>query len=120
MNDVQIFEGQEKDLGVLRVYTGARLLGQVFNGDGSRCVGANVSLHPTDGALSRNYEARTNSEGKYSFTNLAPGAYTVSAARPAKGDNPFGVIIDMKNTEVQIVLIDQRDYTQDFNLRNEN
>jgi protocatechuate 3,4-dioxygenase beta subunit len=120
MNDVQIFEGQEKDMGVLRVYTGARLMGQVFNGDGSRCVGANVSLHPTDGALSRNYEARTNSEGKYSFTNLAPGAYTVSAARPAKGDNPFGVIIDMKHTEVQIVLTDQRDYTQDFKLRNEN
>jgi protocatechuate 3,4-dioxygenase beta subunit len=116
MNDVRVFEGQEKPLGTLKLFQGARLIGQVFTGDGRRAVGATVSLHPTDGVLSRNYEARTNSEGMYSFKNLAPGSYTLSAARARQDGNPFGVIVDMKHSEVQISLVDQREYTYDLRL----
>jgi len=120
MNDVTVFEGQDKELGAIKVYTGSRLMGRVFNGDGTPCPGATVSLHPADGVMARNYETRTNSEGKYSLSNISPGTYQVSAARPAQEGNPFGVIVDMKNTERRLALIDQRDYTEDFNLGNSN
>ena len=103
-------------MGSIKLYGGAKITGQVFTGDGRRAVGATVSRHPSDGLMTRNYEARTNSEGQYSLSNVAPGTYTLSAARQKQDGNPFGVIVDMKNSEVTITLVDGRDYIQDLSL----
>ena len=115
MNDLQIYEGQDRDVGVIKLFTGAKVNGTAFLGDGSRAVGASVSLHPTDGS-GRSYEVRTNSEGQYEISSVAPGSYKLSAARAKQDQNPFMVIVDMKKSEVEITLVDQRDYTQDLYL----
>jgi hypothetical protein len=116
-NDVQVFEGQTRDLGTIKLFKGSKVTGQVFLGNGGRAIGATVSLHPaTPGIGVRSYDARTNSEGRYTFTAVAPGEYKLSAARQAQEANPFGIVIDMKQSEVAISLIDQREYTQDLYL----
>jgi protocatechuate 3,4-dioxygenase beta subunit len=121
VNDVQVFNGRDLDLGVIKLYSGATVSGTVFLPDGSRAVGATVSMHPTTPGLGgRSYETRTNSEGRYKFTTVAPENYKLSAARQAQdASNPFGVIVDMKQSEKELPVIDQKEYTQDLYLGSE-
>ena len=119
-NDVQVFEGRDLDLGVVKMFGGAKVTGQVFLGDGSRAVGAAVSMHPTNPTIAgRSYETRTNSEGRFNFSSVAPGSYKLSAAREKQDANPFLVIVDMKQSEKELTLVDQREYTQDLYLGSE-
>ncbi|MEM7306059.1 MAG: carboxypeptidase-like regulatory domain-containing protein [Planctomycetota bacterium] len=116
MNDVQVFEGQEREIGVIKLFTGGQTSGTAFLADGSKAVGASVSLHPTDGS-GRSYEARTNSEGHYRITNVAPGSYKLSLSRPdLREANPFQVIVDMKQSEIEIAVADGGEYKHDLYL----
>lgn len=115
LNDVQIYEGQAQDLGVIKLFNGAKVTGTAYLADGSRAIGASVSLHPTDGTA-RSYEVRTNSDGQYTLSNVSPGSYKLSAARQKQDQNPFLVIVDMKQSEIEMTMVDGRDYTQDLYL----
>lgn len=56
-----------------------QLAGRVTDEHGARVAGASVSVTLAGSAVAR--EAKTDEEGRYRFVELAPGEYTVRAAR---------------------------------------
>ncbi len=116
VNDIRINEGGDTDLGVVKLYHGAKVAGTCYLPDGSPAVGAQVSMHSLSGT-GKAYDTRTNSEGRYLLRSVAPGDYKISASRPDQSKaNPFQVIVDMKQSEVEITVIDGREYAQDLYL----
>jgi len=117
-NDLHIVADQENDLGTITMRTGAKIRGTVYGPDGRVLPGATVNVNASaGGAAGRAYEARTGTDGRYEITNVAPGPYKVSSSRKSAGSgNPFGVIIDMRNSEVELELLDGREYSQDLYL----
>ena len=69
-----------------------------------------------DGNFGRNKTARTDAHGRYEFKNAAEGEYKISAARPASvlQDNPFSAIVDMRNSESNIALVDGQELRHDL------
>ena len=117
IKEVFVHEGQVTDLGTTKLFTGAKLTGRAYLSDGSPARGAEVALNASDGNAMRNYSVRTNAEGAYSISNISPGTYRLTLSRPDRNQtNPFQVIVDMKNSEVELSLVDGGEYAQDLYL----
>ena len=54
----------------------------------------------------------------FEIANVVEGNYTIHAMRPqgAGAANPFGGIIDMKNSEVELTLVENGEYVQNLYL----
>ena len=64
--------------------TTSAIVGQVNDSSGAAVPGATVTIHNTETALQRN--ARTDDSGRFNFTQLMPGTYTVRVE--AQGFDP--------------------------------
>jgi protocatechuate 3,4-dioxygenase beta subunit len=116
MNDVTITEGHPTDLGTLKQSHGGSISGTVYGPGGSPLGNASVSLNDP-AQMGRARQVRTGANGRFEFTGVAEGTYKLSASRPpsSKG-SPFDVIVDMKNSELEVTILDGREYSQDLYL----
>lgn len=67
------------------------------------------------------WSATTDDSGRYRFDRrLPPGSYTIHAMRPQQGKNPFETLLQMRQTQRELVLDLQRDKVrQGFELQME-
>ena len=117
-NDIHVNDGTPYQLGRITLRAGATISGTVYDEAGQPLRGAQVQVNSVDNP-GRTRSVRTNSSGRFTVKNVAEGNYKVSAmrAQPTGGDaNPFFGIIDMKNSEVQLTLVEGGEYAQDLHL----
>ena len=116
INNLRVVEGASTDMGTIRLEPGSTVRGTVYDGGGNPLSGATIQLLSTADDLRTHLEGRTDSEGRYILRNVPQGSYRLTAQRPTKAGDPFGPIVDMKNSEVQIKVGRGQEYTQDLNL----
>jgi len=119
INDIRVSNDLETELPPVHLSRGAVVRGTVYTADGAVARGYEVVLRPVDNALfNRGMQGRTDANGRYVLSNVAAGDYMISASRPqsAASGSPFDVVIDMKNSEVDIQVADAQEYTQDLYL----
>jgi len=120
MNDVRVGDGLTTDLGMLKLSRGAMVSGTVFDEDGQPAAGCTVSLARQDNRMWGNVRARSDANGQFTLRNASPGQYKLSASRPKVGqENPFMTILDMKNSEVQLTILEGQDVRQDLQLKSQ-
>ncbi|MFT5080625.1 MAG: protocatechuate 3,4-dioxygenase beta subunit [Gammaproteobacteria bacterium] len=112
---IQVNDGQNADQGTIRLVPGGVIRGIVYGAAGRPLAGAKLSLI---GESIYPGSPRSDSEGRFVLINVQPGNYRLSAVGPGSGSagNPFGPIIDMKKSEVQISIFEGREINQDLNL----
>lgn len=119
-NDVRIGDGLVTDLGTLKMTRGATVTGTVFGTDGNPAPGFDVNMARTDNRVWANLTARTDTQGRFTIQAASPGEYKLSASRPRGADNnPFEKILDMKNSEVLLTLVEGQQIVQDLWLAGE-
>jgi len=121
--DIQVTEGETNDLGTIRIVPGGVIRGTVYGKDGHPLAGAKISLIGVGAGIGPGGNIypgnpRSDSEGRFVLTNVKEGNYRMSAVGAASGaaGNPFGPMIDMKKSEVQVTVFEGRELTQNLNL----
>lgn len=118
MNDVRVGDGLSTDLGILELARGATVRGTVFGEDGQPAAGCSVSLTRNDNRLWGNIQGRTDSSGRFELRNAPAGDYRLAASRPRESqDSPFATILDMRNSEVQVTIVDGVDVEQNLYIK---
>lgn len=119
LKDIQVREGTTTDKATIRLRKGATIRGVVYDAAGSPLADARVSLASNQQIQYPN-QIRTDAEGRFVINNVEAGSWTMSAVRPiseAEG-NPFGPIIDMKKSEVTIMVSAGQELTQNLTIGN--
>ena len=113
--NIQVNDGQNADLGTIRLVPGGVIRGIVYGEAGRPLAGAKISLI---GKTMYPGSPRSDADGRYVLTNVEAGSYRLSAVSPGSGaaGNPFGPIIDMKKSEVQVTIFEGREINQDLSL----
>jgi hypothetical protein len=79
------------------------LSGTATDAKGKPIANATVSLKPAQGST---IEARTDAEGNYTFSNLAPGDYTLSASAEGLVAKPVMVTVSSVSHQTEDVLLE--------------
>ena len=132
-------EGQVVDAGVIALQMGARLTGVTTVGGapagqvkvvismptptanelGALKEGAEMTAAQKEATARRLFSTHVLSDGNGNYTMLKrvpPGTYKITAARHS-AENPFGALIDMKETERELIVAPGQDtVTVNFNL----
>jgi len=117
MNNIVIGDGQTHVMGKLELTKGAIVRGRVYGPDGLACAGATVWMSPTDNNPWGSRQARTDANGDYLLKNAVAGTYKLHASRSASSrGNPFSAVVDMRNSEIEISLVDNEVYEQDIHM----
>lgn len=116
--ELRVTEGQATQVGDVRLARGGGVQGTVFDAAGKPLSAAAVSLRPADHDLPSSYSTKSASDGKFTFTAVAPGRYTLSAVRPVAGGeaNPFSLLGDERNSQIEVIVSEGGVVTQDLNL----
>jgi protocatechuate 3,4-dioxygenase beta subunit len=116
--ELRVTEGQATQVGDVRLARGGGVQGTVFDAAGKPLSAAAVSLRPADHDLPSSYSTKSASDGKFTFTAVAPGRYTLSAVRPVAGGeaNPFSLLGDERNSQIEVIISEGGVVTQDLNL----
>ena len=116
-NNVRVGDGLPTDLGMVQLAKGATVVGFVYDSDGRPVKGCNVSLSRQDNRMWGNVQGRTDAQGRFELRNAPAGEYKLAASRPRSGsDNPFITILDMKNSEIELSVVDGQTVEQNLHL----
>ena len=117
LNDITVGEALTTDVGPQLLSKGAVVRGTVYGPDGREVSGAKVHLIPSDERGLMTLEGRTDANGQFVIENAKPGNYKLSAARPQGAlDNPFSAIVDLRNSELEVTVLDGGDYEFELNM----
>ena len=118
LKDIQVTEGNTKNLGSVRLVMGATVRGVVYDAAGAPLADARISVSTNKAGTIYPHQIRSDAEGRFVVHNLEPGPWTISAVRPESeaAGNPFGPIIDMKKSEVQLVVSSGQEVTQNLTI----
>ena len=116
--DRRVVEGGTDDIGVIALRTGGTVSGTVYDKEGQPMAGAEVSLTGVTTALrpSVNHTAVSDANGVFRVSRVPDGTYTMSATGGGPVGNPFDKILDMKNSEVRVTIVDGVVISQDLYL----
>ncbi len=114
--NVRVTEGERTDLARIEVPQGGTVEGTVFDAAGNPLPGAVVQLIPMTQADFLNLETRTGTDGRYVIPNVLPGPYRLSATRPQNEENPFRIISDMRNSQIEMTVIGGQKHANDLTL----
>jgi uncharacterized GH25 family protein len=104
-NDISVSEGEENNLGDIRLSHGGALRGTLFDPSGKPLVGGTINVTPDDNRIDVGYGAKSGADGKFLITNIAPGRYLVSGARSSGGEgNPFEQLQDVRNSQKPVTI----------------
>jgi len=118
LKDLQVNEGKTTELGSIRLVQGATVRGVVYDAAGAPLADARISVNTNKHGTVYPQQVRSDAQGRFVVTNLEPGPWTISAVRPDSdaAGNPFGPIIDMKKSEVSIVVSSGQQVTQNLTI----
>jgi len=117
MNNVVIGDGKTHAMGKLELTEGAIVRGRVFGPDNTPSAGATIWMSPTDNNPWGSRQARTDANGDYVLRNAVAGTYKLHASRSASSrGNPFSAVVDMRNSEIEISLVNGEVYDQDIHM----
>jgi hypothetical protein len=68
-------------------------------------------------AFQVNLTARTDAQGRYTFSHVPAGSYHIHAQRRGS-DNPFQGSLDLQKTKKRISVSEGDSYVQEFNISN--
>lgn len=118
--DQRVADGQNLDLGTVLMRRGAVLTGTVYDSAGQPLANSDVQMNAASSATgvpTQMYRTMTDARGRYEFRNVAEGSYRVTATRGGgQTGNPFEKIIDMKNSETAVTVIEGQETVQDLYL----
>jgi protocatechuate 3,4-dioxygenase beta subunit len=116
VNDVHVVDGQVTELPTQALSKGAVVQGVVHGLDGRVAAGAKVMLTPVDNnQLWSHRTSRADASGRYTIENAQPGTYKLAAARPDQNSgSPFDVVVDMRQSEIEITIDDGGQYEFDL------
>jgi len=113
--DIQVVEAQPTDVGSIAMMVGGTVKGTVFGQGGVPLQRGFVHLEAEMSDLV--YDTRTDSEGRYVFTHVRPGNFTLSATGKAtSSNNAFEGIMDMRSSQVQITVTEGGETPRDLSL----
>ncbi|QDU69104.1 carboxypeptidase-like regulatory domain-containing protein [Engelhardtia mirabilis] len=118
LKDVRVVSAEEPtDIGTIEVRVGSTLIGTVYDSSGAPLAGGTVTVSGNSDAPGVAYNTRTAANGAYVIRNIVPGRYTVHAQRPMEqGGSPFEGIVDMNRSRREVVLSEDREFSQDLYL----
>jgi len=115
LNNIVIGDGKTHDLGRLDLTKGAIVSGTVYGPDNVAEAGATVWMSPTDNNPWGSRQARTDANGNFVLKPADAGVYKLHASRATSSQgNPFSAVVDMRNSEIEISLIEGEVYEQDI------
>ena len=122
MLDQRVSDGGTLDLGTVLMRRGAVITGTVYDGAGQPLANSDVQMNAASqatGLPTQTYRGMTDARGRYEFRNVAEGSYRLTATRGGgQNGNPFEKIIDMKNSETTVTMIEGQETVQDLYLGN--
>ncbi len=122
MLDQRVSDGGTLDLGTVLMRRGAVITGTVYDGAGQPLASSDVQMNAASqatGIPTQTYRGMTDARGRYEFRNVAEGSYRLTATRGGgQNGNPFEKIIDMKNSETTVTMIEGQETVQDLYLGN--
>jgi protocatechuate 3,4-dioxygenase beta subunit len=99
---------------------GATITGIVHGVDGKIEPGAHVQLAPIESDYSGdNHSANADASGRFTFENVLPSRYRLSATRANLSDDPFEAIGDIRRSEIEIKVADRIRYELELDLASE-
>ena len=103
--EVNVFSGQTTTANLaLRAQVG-QITGSVRDSDGNPITGINIQVKLFDANQVLVQSILANSDGTFTFLNVAPGTYTVTATAPGFATNSVGVTVeDGKTANITITL----------------
>jgi uncharacterized GH25 family protein len=105
--DVLVAEGEETNLGDIRLAAGGTIRGVLFDAAGRPLVGGSIQVVCDDGREGIGYSTKSGSDGKFQILNVSPGQYQISAARLNSADGtPFDRFLDSKNSRKALTVTD--------------
>lgn len=118
VRDLRVDESEEPvEIGPFTMNAGGSVRGTVYNGAGQPLANAKISLAGNLEALGVSYEARTNTEGQFLIQRVRPGEWKLHATRQNL-ESPFMSIVDMQQSQVQVIITDNSETLQDLYLQN--
>lgn len=115
--NLRVIEGQTVNAGSITMTGGGRVSGKVFDQAGQPVVRGSVHMGSTEGTVIT-FDARTDSEGRYSIEHVPAGNYQISASRSAAGGatDPFQAIAEQQASTKQINVLDGQEIIVDLTL----
>ena len=108
-------KGGTVDVGQIKLQIGGSLHGTVYNQAGAVAARAFVHLESFEGQ--KTYTDRADDKGNYHFNHVRPGQYTLSATGVSpNGPDAINAIIDQRNSQVTINVIDGREILRDLHI----
>ncbi len=117
VSGLRVVEGQTTDSGAVTLRGGGVLSGKVLDQAGKPVGRGFVHVVSVDNATV-GFDARTDTEGRYSIAHLPAGNYEVSAMRaaPGSGADPFQSISEQQASHAQVNVIEGQESTRDLNI----
>lgn len=121
VTEIEVIEGGEHEVGDLALIAGGTLKGTLYDSSGNPVVAGTVMLDPTfveEGLPYRRYDSKSGADGKFRITNVSPGQYRMSATSSSNdSSDPFGQMLEAKNSEVSVTIADNEEVTQNLTIR---
>lgn len=105
--DILVAEGEDSNLGDIRLATGGTIRGTLFDAAGRPLVGGSIQVVCDDGREGVGYSTKSGSDGKFLIMNVSPGQYQISASRMTGPEGtPFDRFLDAKNSRKSLTVSD--------------
>ena len=120
-NNVKVGARVKTDIGIISLSSGASITGIVYGRDGEPAAGASVMMNPISNDIWNSLEARCDANGRFLLRNALPGDYKLSASNPVRATgNPFEPIADLRNSEIEITVVEGMEYEYDLYMGSRN
>lgn len=114
---ITVTEGNDTNLGDIRVSRGGSLRGTLYGPDGKPLVGGQVTLHPTEGLLPEIYQTKSGVDGKFAFDHITAGRYMLNASRGQAGEgDPIEQLLDQKGTQIPVSISEDTPVVQNVTI----
>jgi len=115
MNKIQVDPDVVTDIGTVSMTAGATITGTAYLENGESAAHAFVGLRPMDNQqLHNSAKVRSDADGRFVLTNVAPGQYQLSCRSATK--TGFGAAVDSQKSMVEIDVVDGGEYVQDLHI----
>ncbi len=113
--EVMVSDGQTNDVGTITMQVGGSVKGSVIGQGGGPLAGGFIHLESDTSDMV--LDTRSDAEGRYNFTHVRPGNYTLSAtAEGTSSENAFKGIGETQRTETKIIVTDGGELTRDMSM----
>jgi protocatechuate 3,4-dioxygenase beta subunit len=115
--NLRVIEGQAANAGTITMRLGGKVSGKVFDQAGQPVARGQVHMSITDGTIVV-FDARTDSEGRFSIEHVPAGNYEISVSRvlPGGSADPFQTMAEQQASTKQVNVIDGAEITVDLSL----